>query len=195
MALDFRTKQFRRDSFHWAGQRLSTFHIIGLKSGTWLAQEMSKQSWCKPVLPICAFISISACMTVIFYAVCMPKRERVHEEGRLNAVQPPVGTVIITLSGGHKSSMPHLCQVSWHWLSNEGCLSLTMFTIDHHVTVSQQAEWYKCLLLHLNCTALTHSHSSSDCFLISAAIHSEHDLLNHSLFPSLCTPPRSGRLE
>lgn len=119
------------------------------------------------------FQSRHAWLSYFMLSVC--QRERGHEDGRLNAVQPPVGTVIITLSGGHKSSMPHLCQVSWHWLSNEGCLSLTMFTIDHHVTVSQQAERYECLLLHLNCTALTHSHSSSDCFLISAAIHSEHD--------------------
>lgn len=75
MALVFRTKQFRRYSFHWAVQTPSIFHIISLKSGTWLAQKMSKHSRCKPVLPICAFISILPSMTIIFQAVCMPKWE------------------------------------------------------------------------------------------------------------------------
>lgn len=117
-----------------------------------------------------------------YFMLSVRQRERTPEEGRLNAVQPPIGTVIITLSGGHKSSAPHLCQVSWHWLSNEGCLSLTMFTIDHRVTVSQQAERYECLLLHLNYTVLAHSQSSSDCLLISATMYSEHYLLNHSLW-------------
>lgn len=45
---------------------------------------------------------------------CLYAKKRGSIKGRLKAVQPPIGTVIITLSGGHKSSTPHPCQVSWH---------------------------------------------------------------------------------
>lgn len=116
----------------------------------------------------------------LFFALIVPclavihanEREREREEGtrRWNAVRSPIGILIITLSGGHKSSGPHLCQVRRHWLSNEGCVSFTMFTIDHCVSGSQQAARYDRLLLHLNST------------VIAALIGKQRRTLSHAQF-------------